>query len=128
VASPDEIDASLQQVLDSRAGALVAIATPLINSFNERLVNFALQHRLPTISEQHGFAAGGGLMAYGANVVELSQRAAIYIDKILMGAQPGELPVERAERFELSINLRTAQTLNLVLPQPLLLQATEVFS
>ena len=65
---------------------------------------------------------------YGANVIELSQRAAIYVDRILSGARPADLPVERAERFEMTINLRTLQALNLILPQSLLLQATEVVS
>jgi putative ABC transport system substrate-binding protein len=128
VGHPDALQPSLQQALDSRPDAVVAISTPLINSFADQIARFALQHRLPTISEQREFAAAGGLMAYGANVVELSRRAATYVDKILSGAQPADLPVERAERFEMTINLRTLQALNLVLPQPLLLQAAEVVS
>jgi putative ABC transport system substrate-binding protein len=128
VGHPDDLESSLQQALDSRPDALVAISTPLINSFADRIARFALEHRLPTISEQRDFAAVGGLMSYGANVIELSQRAAIYVDRILSGARPADLPVERAERFEMTINLRTLQALNLILPQSLLLQATEVLS
>src|SRR5207249_7347054 len=81
VSQPDDLELSLQQVLDSQPDALVAISTPLINSFADRIAQFALQHRLPTISEQNEFAAAGGLMAYGANVIELSHRAATYVDK-----------------------------------------------
>jgi putative ABC transport system substrate-binding protein len=128
VATPDDIEASLQKARESRADALVAISTPLINSFAGRIASFAMQHRLPSVSEQREFAGSGGLIAYGANALQLSQRAAVYVDKILTGSRPADLPVERAERFELAINLRTAQALNLVLPQSLLLQATEVVS
>ncbi len=128
VGHPDGLEPSLQQALDSRPDALIAISTPLINSLASRIARFALQHNLPTISAQREFAAAGGLMTYGANGVELSQRAALYVDKILAGARPADLPVERAERFEMTINLRTLQALNLFLPQPLLLQATEVVS
>jgi putative ABC transport system substrate-binding protein len=128
VSHPGELESRLQQVLDSQSDALVAISTPLINSFADQIASFGLLHHLPTISEQRDFAAAGGLMGYGANLIELSQRAALYVDKILLGARPADLPIERADRFELTINLRTAQALNLVLPQSLLLQATEVVS
>jgi putative ABC transport system substrate-binding protein len=128
VASPDELESSLARVLATRPHALIAISTPLINSFRGRIAEFTREHRLPSISEQREFAAAGGLMAYGANLVELSQRAAMYVDKILAGAPPADLPVERAERFEVVLNLRAAQGLNLVLPQSMLLQATEVLS
>jgi putative ABC transport system substrate-binding protein len=94
----------------------------------EQITSFAFQHRLPTISEQREFVAAGGLMAYGANTIELARRAAMYVDKILSGAKPADLPVERPERFELAINLRTSQALGLLLPQTLLLQASEVVS
>jgi putative tryptophan/tyrosine transport system substrate-binding protein len=123
-----DLHISLQAALDRRADALVAISTPLINSFNEDIARFTALHRLPSISEQREFAFAGGLMSYGANVVQLFQHAAVYVDKILSGANPADLPVERAERFELAINLWTAQSLGLLLPQSLLLQATEVVS
>jgi putative ABC transport system substrate-binding protein len=128
VANPGELEPSLQAAINTRPDALVALSSPLVNSFAARIASLATQHRLPTISEQREFAAAGGLLAYGANVVELSQRAAMYVEKILSGAQPADLPVERAERFELTINLHTSQALNLVLPEALLLQATEVVS
>jgi putative ABC transport system substrate-binding protein len=124
----DDLPACLQAARDARVNALVTVSTALLNSASTAIASFASANRLPSISEQPEYAGAGGLLAYGANLSALSYRAASYVDKILSGANPGDLPVERAERFELTINLRTAQALNLVLPQPLLLQATEVVS
>jgi putative ABC transport system substrate-binding protein len=126
VAGPNDLDNCLQQVAAYAPQGLVAISSPLINSFTDRITDFTNDLRLASISELSGFAERGGLLAYGANLVELARRAATYVDKILAGARPSELPVERAERFELAVNLRAAQRLGLILPPPLLLQATQV--
>ena len=90
--------------------------------------DFTSEHRLASISELSEFAESGGLLAYGANLHDLARRAAAYVDKIIAGAKPADLPVERAERFELAVNLRAAQRLGLLLPPSLLLQATEVIA
>jgi putative ABC transport system substrate-binding protein len=128
VSSPNDLEMSLEQVAAWRPDGLVAISSPLINSLSDRITDFTSDFRLPSISELSGYTQAGGLLAYGANLVELARRAATYVDKILSGASPTDLPVERAERFELSVNLRAAQRLGLLLPTVLLLQATEVFA
>jgi putative ABC transport system substrate-binding protein len=124
--TPDDVDTSLRAALEARADALFAISTPVVNTFNADIARFAIAHNLASIAEQHDFVAAGGLMAYGASTFELCRRAATFVDKIASGARPSDLPVERADRFQLSINLRTAELLKAVLPERLLLQAEEV--
>ena len=88
-----------------------------------RVAELAAQHRLPDSHEFRSFVEGGGLMSYGANTNDLSRRSATFVDKILKGAQPGNLPVQEPSKFELVINLKTAKALGLTIPQPLLLRA-----
>jgi putative tryptophan/tyrosine transport system substrate-binding protein len=128
IVGPADLEATLAQAIAARPDALVAISSPLVNSFAPQIARVALEHGLPTVSEQREFVVAGGLLGYGANAIELSQRAAVYVDKILMGARPADLPVERANVFELAVNRRIAQLLNLTLPEPLLLQASEFVS
>ena len=92
----------------------------------EQIARVALQHRLPTIGVEPGFAVAGNLLQYGANLSESCRRAAFYVDRILKGAKPGDLPVEQPTRFELVVNLKTAQALGLTIPQTLLQRADEV--
>ena len=91
-----------------------------------RIIEFAAERRLPTIYARSRFVKAGGLMSYGADRQHLNRRAATYVDKILKGAKPGDLPVERPTKFELVINLKTAKTLGLTIPPEILLQATTV--
>jgi putative tryptophan/tyrosine transport system substrate-binding protein len=109
-----------------RADAIVLIADQLITLSRTPLVALSAQNRLPTISSDRGFATAGGLMAYGPDLLRLHRRAAYYVDRILKGAKPADLPVERPMTFDLVINSKTARELAIRLPQSLLLQTTEV--
>jgi ABC-type uncharacterized transport system substrate-binding protein len=91
-----------------------------------RIAELGLKHRLPTMSGETGFARAGGLMNYGANVPANWHRAATFVDKILKGAKPADLPIEQPTKLELAINLKTAGTLGLTIAQSLLVQADEV--
>jgi len=91
-----------------------------------QIVEFAAQHRLPAIYERRDFVDAGGLMSYGPSFVDMFRRAATYVDKILKGAKPGDLPVEQPMTFELVIHLKAAQALGLTIPPSLLMMANEV--
>jgi putative ABC transport system substrate-binding protein len=109
-----------------RAGALTVLSTPMFAGEGRRLVALAAQNRLPTVFSFRSYVDAGGLMSYGSNLADLSRRAATYVDKILKGAKPADLPVEQPTKFELVINLRAAKALGLTIPQSLLLRADEV--
>jgi ABC-type uncharacterized transport system substrate-binding protein len=111
----------------NHAQALVVLGAPLFFTHRTRLVELAAKHRLPTMYHQREFVVGsGGLMSYGPDFQDLFRRAATYVDKILKGAKPGDLPVERPMKLELVINLKTAKALGLTIPPALLFQANEV--
>jgi putative tryptophan/tyrosine transport system substrate-binding protein len=106
--------------------AVITAQQAFFHTYRAQMATLALQHRLPLISGEVGVAEAGGLITYGPNITELWRRAAIYVDKILKGAKPGELPVEQPTKFELIINLKTAKALGLTIPPSLLLLADEV--
>jgi len=110
----------------ARAGALVVLPTPMFFTERGRLVDLAAKNRLPTVFPYREFVDVGGLMAYGPDLADLSRRAATYVDKILKGANPGDLPVEQPTKFDLVINLKTAKALGLTIPPSLLLRADQV--
>ncbi len=109
-----------------RADAIVVIRGPLTATHRARIVDFAAQNRLPAIYGDGEFVDSGGLVSYGVNIADLWRRAATYVDKILKGAKPGDLPVEQPTKFELVVNMRTAKALGITIPQSILLQATRV--
>ena len=126
VQRPSEFDGAFAQMASERVGALVVDPSPPMIADQTRLAELAMKHRLPAISEQRDFVAAGGLMAYGASIFDTARRLAYYMDKILKGAKPADLPVEQPTKFELVINLKTAKALGLTIPQSVLLRADEV--
>jgi putative tryptophan/tyrosine transport system substrate-binding protein len=98
----------------------------LLGQFRSDIIAFALQHRLPAMYSARVYVEAGGLMAYAPSFPAMWERAATYVDKILKGAKPADLPVEQPTKFELVINLRTAQALGVTFPPTLLMQADEV--
>lgn len=106
--------------------ALLVIADPLVADNRDRIVAFAAANRLPASYPYRSFADAGGLMSYGADLSDLQRRAATYVDRILKGAKPAELPIEQPAKFELVVNLKTAKALGLTIPQSLLLRADRV--
>ena len=112
--------------LKGRAQALYAIGDPLVNAQRLRISAFALATRLPTMFPQRQYLEVGGLMSYGPNYLDLNRRSADYVDKILRGAAPADLPVEQPTKFDFAINLITAKALGLAIPPSLLVRADEV--
>ena len=123
---PADIDRAFSEMIRARAGALTVLGSAMLFSERRRLVDLAAKHRLPAVYTSRDIVDAGGLMSYGPNLADNFRRAAIYVDKILRGTKPGDLPVEQPTKFELVINLKTAKALGLTIPQSLLLQADEV--
>ena len=121
-----EIEAAFKTATDGRASALLVHAPAVLQSHSRRVAALAIKHRLPTIFHQRGYAEAGGLIAYGADSVEIWHHAAVFVDKILKGAKPADLPVEQPTKFELVMNLKAAKALGLTIPPSLLLRADEV--
>jgi putative ABC transport system substrate-binding protein len=114
------------EALKGRADALYVSSDPLVNTNRIRLNTLALGARLPTMHGVRDYVEAGGLMSYGPSIVDQYRRAADYVDKILRGAKPGDIPVEQPTKFDLVINLTTAKALGLTIPEPFLLRADEV--
>jgi len=123
---PADFDRAFSDMTRARAGALTAL--PSIMFFNERrrLADLAAKHRLPAVYQVREFVDAGGLMSYGPNPADLYRRAATYVDRILKGAKPADLPVEQPTKFELVINLKTAKALGLTIPPSVLGRADQV--
>jgi len=109
----------------ARAGALSVLPSNVFIREHRRLVDLAAKNRLPAVYSSREYVDAGGLMSYGASLTDSSRRAATYVDKILKGARPGDLPVEQPAKFELVINLNTVKSLGLTIP-PSLLQLAEM--
>jgi len=122
----DGVDGAFATMKRERAGALLVSGGPLTYVRRQQIAELALEHRLPAIHALREYAQAGLLLSYGTNLPDLYRRAATYVDRILKGARPGDLPVEQPTKFELVINLKTAKALGLTIPQSLLLRADEV--
>jgi putative ABC transport system substrate-binding protein len=123
---PADFDRAFSDMITARAGALTVLGSPMLFGERRRLVDLAAKNRLPAVYGLREFVDAGGLMAYGPNLADVFRRAATYVDKILKGAKPGDLPVEQPTKFELVINLTTAKALGLTIPQSLLARADEI--
>jgi putative ABC transport system substrate-binding protein len=126
VRAAGDLEVAFAEMARERAEALLVQGDPLLRAARARITSLATRQRLPQIYVLRDHVDAGGLMAYGASYPDLLRRAAGYVDKILRGAQPGDLPVEQPTKFELVINLKTAKALGLIIPQSLLVRADEV--
>jgi len=122
----DDVDKSLQAAVQANAQVIFTMEDPVIESHRERIVGFAMRQRLPVIGEFKPMAMAGALMSYSPNTVDMWRRTGAYVDKLLKGATAADLPVEQPTRFELVINLKTANALGLTVPPTLLATADEV--
>jgi putative tryptophan/tyrosine transport system substrate-binding protein len=126
VQRPDDIERALARVTKERPGALWVVPVGPLAGSVRRVIGFATEQRLPTIFPSRFFIDVGGLMSYGYDREPLVRRAASYVDRILRGAKPADLPIEQPTKFELVINLKTAKALGLTIPRSLLLRADQV--
>jgi len=127
VRSVDELETAFAAMTREGADALLVLEEPLlIDHLRGRIAALAVTHRLPAMYYWKSSVEAGGLMSYGPSLPDMQRRAATYVDKILKGAKPSDLPVEQPMKFELVINLKTAQALGLTIPPTLLFQADEV--
>src|SRR6266446_2066388 len=123
---PEDFNRAFSVMTRARAGALTVLPGSMFVNERRRLVDLAAKNRLPAVYTSREYVDAGGLMSYGPNQAELYRRAATYVDKILKGAKPGDLPVEQPTKFELIINLKTAKALGLTIPQPVLGRADQI--
>ncbi|HEY7250169.1 MAG TPA: ABC transporter substrate-binding protein [Methylomirabilota bacterium] len=121
-----DLDAALSTAARAKAGGLVVFAAGVLYPHAARVVRLAARHRLPAIYELRSYVEAGGLMCYGADINDIWRRAAVFVDRILKGARPADLPIEQPSEFELVINLPTARALGLTIPASMVLRAEEV--
>jgi putative ABC transport system substrate-binding protein len=122
----DELEAVFADLSKQHPAALLVTVEPFTLKHRERILDFVMRNRIPAMYEENRFVEAGGLMSYGPSLRDLFRRTATYVDKILRGAKPADLPVEQPTKFELAINLKTAKALGLAVPQSLLARADEV--
>jgi len=126
ISRPEELDGAFAQAVRGRADGMLVTPNPFFNAQRDRLVSLAAHHRLPTLYEFRDFVEAGGLMCYGADMADVYYHIAKYVDRILKGAKPADLPVEQPTKFELIINMKTAKALGLTIPQSVLVRADHV--
>ena len=121
-----DIETAFRAANKGRAEAVLVLAGPVLNSHRTQIADLAAKNRLPAIYERREFVEAGGLMVYGASITEMFRRAATYVDKILKGAKPADLPVEQPKKFEFIINLKAAKQIGLTIPPNVLARADRV--
>jgi len=126
VRDPAEIERAVSAFARSANGGLIVTASPLITAHRDLIITLAARHKLPAIYYDHFFVAADGLISYGTDIVDQYRRAAAYVDRILKGEKPADLPVQAPTKFEMAINLKTARTLGLTVPPALLARANAV--
>jgi putative ABC transport system substrate-binding protein len=126
VRSPDDFDAAFEAVAKARPSAVITIGHGMFLGYRKRIVDFALKNRLPGVFPEREFVDDGGLMAYGPDTASNFRHAASFVDKILKGAKPAELPIERPTKWGLFVNLRTAKAFGLTIPGSVLVRADEI--
>ena len=126
VRDPNDVPKAFAAMTDKRPDALITIPSALTSAYRPIIIDFAIKQRLPTMFAIKGDVEAGGLLSYAPSLSDTFRRAARYVDKVLKGANPGELPIEQPTRFELVINLKTAKALGLTIPQSVLLRADQV--
>lgn len=126
VHAPDDLEGALSTVAGERVEALLIFPSPMLFNQRKRIVEFASEHRLPLMAMGKEFVQLGGFMSYGADIIDFNRRSVVYVDKILKGAKPADLPVEQPTKFELFINLETAKIFGINIPPSLLARADEV--
>jgi ABC-type uncharacterized transport system substrate-binding protein len=126
VRGPKEFDAAFVAMKRARVDAVIVGENTPFFADRRRIADLAVMHRLPTVAQAKEYAEAGGLVSYGPDYPDQFRRAATFVDKILKGAKPADLPVEQPTKFELVINLKAAKALGLTIPQSLLLRADEV--
>jgi putative tryptophan/tyrosine transport system substrate-binding protein len=120
------LDGAFQAGAKGRANALITVSNPVLLRYQKRIAELAIKNRLPSMYEGSSWVEAGGLMSYATDDANSYRRAAIYVDKILKGAKPADLPVEQPTKFELLINLKTAKQIGLTIPQSVLYRAGKV--
>ena len=123
---PAEIDHAFTTISKEGTKALIVLADPVFTTHRKQIADLSLKHRLPAITGPKEVADAGLLMSYGASFTESYRRAATYVDKILKGAKPGEMPIERPTKFDFVVNLKTAKQIGVMLPQSILYRADTV--
>jgi putative tryptophan/tyrosine transport system substrate-binding protein len=123
---PAELSGTFEAIAQDNANGMLVLADPVLHSARATIIALAAKHRLPAIYEDREFVQDGGLISYGPNIADMMRRSATFVDKILKGAKPGELPIEQPTEYELVINLKTAKTLGLNIPDKMLMLADEV--
>jgi putative ABC transport system substrate-binding protein len=126
VRGPNDLEHAFSAMKKERAGALIPLTSPLISDQRKQIVELAAKNRLPAMYDSRVFSEAGGLMSYGTNLADLDRRAAMYVDKILKGAKPGDLPIEQPKKFELIVNLKAAKQIDLTIPPNVLARADRV--
>lgn len=126
IRSPEDVQGAFGAATGNQAEALLLVTDPLTLTLRTQIPDLAAKSRLPSMYDRREYVELGGLAGYGPNIADLFRRAAVYVDKILKGANPADLPIERPTTFDFVINLKTARALGLTIPQSILMQATEV--